>query len=47
MTPIEAKLKAVRDWATPKDVKDVRSFFGVRKLLTDGSYKTLHQLRIP
>ena len=28
MTPTEAKLKAVRDWSTPKDVKDVRSFLG-------------------
>ena len=28
MTPIEAKLKAVRDWASPKDVKGVRSFLG-------------------
>ena len=25
MTPTEAKLKAVRDWATPEDVKGVRS----------------------
>ena len=28
MTPIEAKLKAVQDWATPQDVKGVRSFLG-------------------
>ena len=28
MTPTEAKLKAVRDWATPQDVKGVRSFLG-------------------
>ena len=28
MTPTEAKLKAVQDWATPKDVKGVRSFLG-------------------
>ena len=28
MTPTEAKLKAVRDWATPEDVKGVRSFLG-------------------
>ena len=28
MTPIEAKLKAVRDWATPEDVKGVWSFLG-------------------
>ena len=28
MTPTEAKLKAVHDWATPKDVKGVRSFLG-------------------
>ena len=26
MTPIEAKLKAVRDWATPQDVKGIQSF---------------------
>ena len=29
MTPTEAKLKAVRDWATPEDVKGVRSFLGL------------------
>ena len=28
MTPTEAKLKAVQDWATPHDVKGVRSFLG-------------------
>ena len=28
MTPTEAKLKAVRDWATPEDVKGVWSFLG-------------------
>ena len=28
MTPREAKLKAVQDWATPEDVKGVRSFLG-------------------
>ena len=28
MTPTEAKLKAVRDWAIPKVVKAVRSFLG-------------------
>ena len=28
MTLTEAKLKAVRDWATPQDVKGVRSFSG-------------------
>ena len=28
MTPTEAKLKAVRDWSTPEDVKGVRSFLG-------------------
>ena len=28
MTPTKAKLKAVRDWATPKDVKGVKSFLG-------------------
>ena len=28
MTPAEAKLKAVRDWATLEDVKGVRSFLG-------------------
>ena len=33
MTPTEAKLKAVRDWATPEDVKGVWSFLGFAKLL--------------
>ena len=28
MTPTEAKLKAIHDWATPEDVKGVRSFLG-------------------
>ena len=28
MTPTEAKLKAVQDWATPEDVKGVRCFLG-------------------
>ena len=28
MTPTEAKLKAIRDCATPKDVEGVRSFLG-------------------
>ena len=28
MTPIEAKLKAVRDWATPEDVKGIQFFLG-------------------
>ena len=28
MAPIEAKPKAVQDWATPKDVKGIRSFLG-------------------
>ena len=28
MTLTEAKLKAVQDWATPQDVKGVRSFLG-------------------
>ena len=28
MTPTEAKVKAVRDWATPEDMKGVRSFLG-------------------
>ena len=28
MTPTKAKLKAVRDWATPQDVKGVQSFLG-------------------
>ena len=28
MTPTEAKLRAVRDWARPRNVHDVRSFFG-------------------
>lgn len=28
MTPIEVKLKAVHDWATLANIKDVRSFMG-------------------
>ena len=28
MTRTEVKLKAVRDWGTPKNVRDVRSFLG-------------------
>ena len=28
MSPTEAKIKAVRAWDTPRDVKDVRSFLG-------------------
>ena len=28
LTPIEAKLKAICDWATPQNVTDVRSFLG-------------------
>ena len=28
VTPIEAKLKAICDWATPQNVHDVRSFLG-------------------
>jgi hypothetical protein len=28
ITPTEAKLKAIRDWATPQNVHDVRSFLG-------------------
>ena len=28
MTPTEAKLKAVRDWAVPQNIKDIRSFLG-------------------
>ena len=28
MTPMEVKLKAVQDWGTPKNVRDVRSFLG-------------------
>ena len=28
MTPTKARLNAVQDWATPKDVKGVRSFLG-------------------
>ena len=31
MTPTEAKLKAVPDWATPQDVKGIRSFLGTNK----------------
>ena len=33
MTPTEAKLKAVRDWATPQDVKGSTILLGVRELL--------------
>ena len=29
MTPTEAKLKAVRDWGTPPDIKEIRSFLGI------------------
>ena len=28
MTPTEAKLKAIRDWVTPQDIKGIRSFSG-------------------
>ena len=28
MTPTEAKLKAVRDWSKPQNVKDIGSFLG-------------------
>ena len=28
MNPTEEKLKVVREWNVPKDVKDVRSFLG-------------------
>ena len=28
MTPTEAKLKAVREWAAPRNVHEVRSFLG-------------------
>ena len=28
MTPTKAKLKAVRDWAIPQNVRDIRSFLG-------------------
>ena len=28
MAPTEQKLKAVRDWERPKDLRDVRSFLG-------------------
>ena len=33
ISPTEAKIKAIRDWAMPQNVKDVRSFSGLRKLL--------------
>ena len=29
MTPTKAELKAVRDWATPEDVKGIKSFLGL------------------
>ena len=28
MTPTEAKLKTVQDWAKPQNVRDIRSFLG-------------------
>ena len=28
MTPTEAKLKAVRDWSKPQNIRDIRSFLG-------------------
>ena len=28
MSPTEAKIRAVQEWGTPRDVKDVRSFLG-------------------
>ena len=28
MSPTEVKIKAVQEWDTPQDVKDVRSFLG-------------------
>ena len=28
MTPTKGKLKAVRDWATPGNIKGIRSFLG-------------------
>ena len=28
MTPTEQKVKAIRDWERPKDLRDVRSFLG-------------------
>ena len=28
MTPTEAKLKAVRDWSKPQNVRDIRLFLG-------------------
>ena len=31
MTPTEAKLKAVQDWAKPQNVRDIRSFLGFAK----------------
>ena len=33
MTPTEAKLKVVRDWSKPQNVRDIRSFLGLRQLL--------------
>ena len=43
MTPTEAKLKVVRDWATPEDdIKSVQVHLGVRKLLSDGSCQELY-----
>ena len=28
VTPTKAKLKAIRDWAIPQNIKDIRSFLG-------------------
>ena len=46
MTPTEAKLKAVRDWATPQDVKGVRSFLGLQ-ITTDVLSRILQQSWTP
>ena len=38
MTPTEAKLKAVRDWAKPQNVRDIQSFLGFANY-----YRMVHQ----
>ena len=46
MTPTEAKLRAVHDWAWPGNVHDVRSFLGL-PITTGGLCKTTHKWQIP
>ena len=46
MTPIEVKLKAAQDRATPKDIRNVWSFLGSR-IITNSSPRTLQQYQNP